>query len=211
MFTRKSIPRLFRIRLPGGIAARLAIAMYGLTLLMILALVGIIAVFIRERFASSTDSDLMHHAHALQVRLINEERFAADDALTIARLDGLDNAVAADDAATMARLVLPLKVSRELDSIYIVDSSLRVLLSMGESMTDGNALAHLPLIQRCFEDKAASSPLELNGSIWLVAAAAHVVAWNRRRTFCRAVLELSCSGLSNSKTPSSGRQVRFIG
>ena len=133
----------------------------------------VVSTLMAQRMYRSADEDLRSHVNVFTAILKNEENFLADEAVTVANLEGMSAALVAQDRGQLRRLLIPVKISHNLDSMYIVDEQRRVMLLLGDPIDDEMNVVGLPLVERGFDMITPSGPIEANGTLWLVAVAAH--------------------------------------
>lgn len=152
---------------------RLVIGFLVLMLVTLTVLLTAIGMVMRQRMYYTTDQGLRNQADTLRSFLRYQEESLAHEAALIASLDGIGDALDAKDKRQLNRLIIPVAISRELDSMYVIDGDREILFRLGDPITHDTVLPRLPLVERGFDFLAASSPLESDGILWLTSAAAH--------------------------------------
>ncbi len=156
-----------------GLRRRLIVGLAVLTALTVVVNLGTIGTLMRDRMYRGTDVRLRHQASVLQSILESEERAIADDGTMAASLQGMGEVLAARNAAQLKRLLIPVMISHELTSIYVIYPDRSAVLLMGEPMTDRDRLSSSRLVERGFDFLSSSGMLEFDGTLWLGAVAAH--------------------------------------
>jgi signal transduction histidine kinase len=159
-----------------GMATRLILAFYALALLTILPVSLTIVTLTNAYLHQSMDLALRRHARSLQAIVQNDERDLVAQASAAANQEGISVVLANHDGPMLQRMLTSVMVSSDLDSLYVVDpleQGGRILVRLGEPTQQEEDLMDLSLMQRGLGSGSASSVLEMDGSLWLGAVAAH--------------------------------------
>lgn len=154
-------------------STRLVFGFCGSILVAMLVLFLIISLLMRARIYRTADEQTKWHAQALQAIVRNEQDFLSQEAVNAAQLGGVDDALAANDLPALKRMLSLSLTSHNLNSAYLLDANRKVLVHVGDDMTDESSLVRLPMVEHALTQPSESAFLDLNSSIWLGAAGAH--------------------------------------
>ncbi|MFQ6016441.1 MAG: ATP-binding protein, partial [Anaerolineae bacterium] len=155
-------------------ATKLFIVLDVLAVLVIVTLLLVTSTIIARRMRVTADEALRHHITSLRTVLAWESYYLRAEARTVARLEGIDEALRTADAQRIGQLLMPLHVTHDLDAIYVVAPDGQVLATLGQEGPDPASVGTLDLVRQGFEGKNLSHPIVANGGLWLAGVAPHV-------------------------------------
>jgi len=155
-------------------ATKLLIVLDVVAVLLVATPLLVTGTIIARRMRLTVDEDLRHHIASLRTILAWEGYYLRAEARTVARLEGIDEALRSGDAQRIGQLLAPIHGTHGLDAIYVVTADGQVLATLGQRGPDPATVVALDLVQQGLEGKNVSRPIVASGALWLAGVAPHV-------------------------------------
>lgn len=157
-------------------ATRLLVVLDLAALLVIATLLSFTSTIVARRIHVFVDTDLEQHISAFRTVFAWERFYLSAEARTMARLDGIDEALLARDGHRLRRLLTPVQLTHALDAVYVVTADGQVLASLGEAERDLATVTALDMVQKGIAGQNFSQATVAGQALWLAGVAPHVGA-----------------------------------